>query len=226
MEKNSVQKFDKIRNINDPEDSDLRAVIRYVVTLIGVDLDKHDELVFKLIRETIKKDFSDLTLEEVKSAFHLAISGDLDLKKEDIPHYQKFSSLYVSNILLSFKRFRLKHRNIKPIETKPVPQLTFDQARAHTEDIQKKFNAGEDMEDVNWTSIYGYLKESGAIKLTPDEVKAHQEKVTNELTIERQAIRQAGKNAIAIDLMFQWTELFYCECRKRAVLHYFLKEQF
>lgn len=226
MPRNLPVKFDKIRNINDPQDKDLRSVIRYVVTLIGVNLDKHDDLVFTLIRETIKTNFSDLTLEEIKTAFHLAISGDLDLEQEQIPHYQKFSSLYVSNILLSFKRYRFKNRNIKPIETKPVPQLTFDEARSHTEDIQKKFNAGEDMEDVKWTCIYNYLKESGAINFTSDEVKEFQEKVKGDLSKERVAIREAGKNAIVHDLYFEWTELFYCECRKRAVLHYFLKEQF
>jgi hypothetical protein len=220
---NNLAKYKPLRE--EETDEPLSAVLRYVVTLLGVDVAKHDQLVFDVIKTTIKRNYSALSCEEIKNAFHLLIEERLDIKKENIHHYQKFSSLFVSNVLNSFKRYRFKHSKAKPIETKPVPALTFDQARDHTEKTFIKFENREKLSDVNWTEIYKHLKTEKKINFKSEEVKPFQETVRAELIKEREYRTINSKGTIDLDLIIESKMLFYCECRKRAVLRYFTELQ-
>ena len=64
MSKNLLIKSEKIRELN--SDEPIRAVLRYVIVLMGVNVEKHDKLVFDVIISTIERSFKCLEIEEIK----------------------------------------------------------------------------------------------------------------------------------------------------------------
>lgn len=220
MSSNLLIKSEKIRELK--EDEPIRAVLRYVITLIGVNVDKHDKLVFDVIISTIQRSFKSLEVEEIKEAFNLAINGDLDLKPDEIQHYQKFSSLYVSTILKSYKRYKVKHNKIKPIETKPVPALTFDEIKAHSEQMESLFLSGRKIDTLGkWTELFQYYVKNDKISIVKLESENFAEKVKTDLTKERIVLREAGLSTIVHDMNIESDMFFRCEVFKRAVINYY-----
>ena len=65
--------------------------------------DKED---MKMILFFMKKEFGDLTLDEVVNAFNLGVARKLDI---DPNHYQNFSPLYVGGILNAYKEYKKSH---------------------------------------------------------------------------------------------------------------------
>tara|TARA_R110002012_G_scaffold271164_3_gene456375 strand:- start:10401 stop:11078 length:678 start_codon:yes stop_codon:yes gene_type:complete len=220
MSSNLLIKSEKIRELK--EDEPIRAVLRYVITLLGVNVDKHDKLVFDVIISTIQRSFKSLEVEEIKEAFNLAINGDLDLKPDEIQHYQKFSSLYVSTILKSYKRYKVKHNKIKPIETKQVPALTFDEIKAHSEHMERLFLSGRKIDTLGkWTELFQHYVKNDKISIVKLESENFAEKVKTDLTKERLILREAGLSTIVHDMNIESDMFFRCEVFKRAVINYY-----
>ena len=219
MQTNSLIKSEKVRDLK--TDEPIRAVLRYVVTLTGVNMEKHDKLVFDVIISTIKRSFKGLEVEEIKEAFDLCINGQLDLLDKDIHHYQKFSSIYVSTVLKSYKRYKIKNRKIKEIETKPVPALTFDEMRHHSEIAEAKFKLGHELKNARWVELFQYYVKCDRISIVDLENKKFAETVKQDLIQERTDLRANGKPTIVHDMNIESEMFFRCEVFKRAVIEYY-----
>jgi len=96
----------KIRDIDPLNDEPIKAVLRYVFTLIGLKPENiPDEIAKTVLIDFIRKDLKNYGLEEIPIAFRKAIKGDLEI---DPNHYQSFSPLYLSNILNAYSKDRNK----------------------------------------------------------------------------------------------------------------------
>lgn len=219
MPTNSVVKYKKIQDTINNEEP-LRSVLRYIVALIGININKLDPLEVNVIINFLQNNFLSLKLDDLKEAFDMGVMGKLDI---DLTHYQSFNTLYISNVILSYKRVTAKNRMIKPmkIESKPPPALTLNEIKAHTEIIKNKFKNNEPLDDAKWTDIYQHLKTQGLIEMTNKQIKDFQDKVMRDLTNERQIRRENKKGTIDLDFKIDSKMIFYCECRKRVVLNYF-----
>ena len=220
MSSNLLIKSEKIRELK--SDEPIRAVLRYVITLLGVNVDKHDKLVFDVIISTIQRSFKSLEVEEIKEAFNLAINGDLNLKPEEIQHYQKFSSLYVSNILKQYKVYKAKKYTSKPIESKPIPALTFDEIKAHSEQMESLFLSGRKIDALGkWTELFQYYVKNDKISIVELESENFAQRVRNEMERERSILAENGLLTIVHDMNLGHDMFFRCEVFKRAVINYY-----
>jgi hypothetical protein len=96
---------------------DLGKVIYQVVGDLGIK-NLPDEISEKRIIHYIVNYFRDLTLEDIRLAFELAIAGELDTT---IEHYQSFDLQYICKILKAY-RVRLKKANQNLLITRPKAQ--------------------------------------------------------------------------------------------------------
>lgn len=72
-----------------------------------------------LLGNFIHSDFGNFTIEEIKLAFTLAIKKELTQfmgKGESIEHFQTFSPVYFSKIMIGYKKY--KEHNLKPLLAK------------------------------------------------------------------------------------------------------------
>jgi hypothetical protein len=72
-----------------------------------------------LLANFIHSEFGNYTIEEIKLAFNLAIKKELTMfmgKDESVEHYQTFSPVYFSKIMIGFKKY--KEHSLKPILAK------------------------------------------------------------------------------------------------------------
>ena len=65
-----------------------------------------DQEDMKMILFFMKKNYGELTLDEIVNAFNLAVAHKLNV---DPNHYQNFSPLYVSGILNAYKEYKTTH---------------------------------------------------------------------------------------------------------------------
>lgn len=132
---------------------DDRKILEYVNTLLNYirrdvglrqEIDQYDRTRFY---DVLKKYFSNLTMDEIKTAFELASVGELDqyLPKNsngepDRSHYQSFSVEYVSKILTAYKR-KKSGAIIKAYKAIPEPKKepSQEQKKDHRRNFLRSF---------------------------------------------------------------------------------------
>lgn len=94
----------KIRDLDPGNDEPIKAVLRYVFTLIGLRPEYiPDEIQKAVIIDFIRKDLKNYGLDEIPIAFRKAIKGELGI---DPNHYQTFSPLYLASIMTAYQNER------------------------------------------------------------------------------------------------------------------------
>lgn len=122
----------KIRNIDPLNDEPIKAVLRYVFTLIGLRPEYiPDEIQKAVIIDFIRKDLKNYGLEEIPIAFRKAIKGELGI---DANHFQAFSPLYLAGIMNAYSKERglaLKNylRKIEEEESKKPKFMTEEEKK-------------------------------------------------------------------------------------------------
>ena len=140
-----------------------------------------DQEDMKMILFFMKKNYGELTLDEIVNAFNLAVAHKLNV---DPNHYQNFSPLYVSGILNAYKEYKTTHwseYNIK-LDEHEAKLLTENNKPSEEElkilkiksllAIWDDFKSGDD-EEVAWQvhAYYDLLTEANLIVLSDDEKK-------------------------------------------------------
>jgi hypothetical protein len=162
------------------DDNDIKGVLRYAMILVGLrgnNLPSNEEK-FVLLN-FIKSNFGNQTLEEIKLAFDLAVSGTINI---DAKCYENFSCEYFSRIVNAYIEYaRQETKNIpKQIEEKmPIPsdqelkKMAIDNANFHRK-MLFDYNNGE-KSIFDWrsfsglSSLYFDLKKYGIFELNEDE---------------------------------------------------------
>jgi hypothetical protein len=103
------------KKISDCESDEVADALKYCFTLVGLRA-KHipNEFEALLLYEHIKSQYKNHTLEEFKFAFKLAVSGELEIKPEDVNPFDQFSIHYVTKIMAAYQVFAAeKHRKLE-----------------------------------------------------------------------------------------------------------------
>lgn len=101
----------------------LKQALRYAMVLVGIKAHNvPNDREKAVLLQFIQKNYGGHTPAEIRLAFDLAVSGDLDI--EDVKCYENFSPLYFASIMNAYRKWaRSKHSEIKPKE----PELTAEQ---------------------------------------------------------------------------------------------------
>jgi hypothetical protein len=92
-----------------------------------------------VLLQFIVNNYGGHTPSEIRLAFDLAISGDLDV--EDVKCYENFSPLYFASIMNAYRKWaRPKHGEIKPIEKELTPDEKLDIELQYAAYLQKQVN--------------------------------------------------------------------------------------
>ena len=94
-----------------------------------------------VLLQHIYENYGGNRLEEIKVAFDLAVSGKLNLKRDDVKHYENFSCLYFSTIMNAYREWAAQeYHHIskveKPSEQKIYSDEELDQVARETAEIQ------------------------------------------------------------------------------------------
>ena len=132
-----IQSSDKIRNIG-VSDRRFTSALMYLYSLVGVSANNYpDEASTLILIRFIKNAYPNLTLNEIRIAFELALKGDVQC---EVNHYQSFSSLYLSGVVnayIEYRRRAVAEINKKRIElevAKPEP------TKEQQEEINRRFD--------------------------------------------------------------------------------------
>ncbi len=104
----------------------LKQALRYAMVLVGIKANNvPNEREKAVLLQFIQTNYGGHTPDEIRLAFDLAVSGQLDL--DDVRCYENFSPLYFAQIMNAYRRWaRVKHSEIRP---KPK-ELTADEKLA------------------------------------------------------------------------------------------------
>ena len=106
-------------------DRDLLITLAYCIELLGINK-VPDDTQKKVIIGYLRKYFGTTTPEEIRLAFELAISGQLDLAENEVNAYQNFSVIYITKILNAYKRFFNSNYEPEKITVKLLPPPNFN----------------------------------------------------------------------------------------------------
>jgi len=137
-------------------------LMAYLYTLCGFEKMPSETQDMVLI-SFIRNNFSDITLDEIKLAFELGISGETGV---NMKHYHNFNAIYFSDVINAYKAYQRGQKDIKLELTEPAT-MTPKQERDTTISwlnnhvfprIEKFFKTGEyDLPDYGNT-LYNYLE--------------------------------------------------------------------
>ena len=135
----------------------------------------------KMILFFMKKEFGDLTLDEVVNAFNLGVARKLDI---DPNHYQNFSPLYVGGILNAYKEYKKSHVGEYLEKSRAHEEKILSERNKPTEEelnqsrldsllsIWDDFKNGEE-EEVSWQAYvyYDILVDANLVDFSSEEKK-------------------------------------------------------
>jgi hypothetical protein len=128
----------RICNLTDVEP--LKQALRYAMVLVGIKANNvPNDREKSVLLQFIVNNYGGHTPSEIRLAFDLAISGDLDV--EDVKCYENFSPLYFSSIMNAYRKWaKPKHGEIKPIEKELTPDEKLDIELQYAAYLQKQVN--------------------------------------------------------------------------------------
>ena len=175
----------------------LEQLMAYLYTLCGFEKMPSETQDMVLI-SFIRSNFSDITMDEIKLAFELGVSGETGV---NMKHYHNFNSIYFSDVINAYKRYKRAQKDITPklIESSEMtPQQERDTTTSWLNNhvfprIEKFFKTGEyDLPDYGNT-LYNYLDKK-FINFSTDRKEKIKEKARMELLNEFRADKIAKPN--------------------------------
>jgi len=121
-------------------------------------IDLHNYIVLK---------YGQKTLGELVLAFDLAISGELEISRDEVKVYDQFTIAYIANVMASYKKWLRDINNSivinKNIEIEMKKELTKEDWESWMQDV-KDYKV-----ELIPVMLYEYLVKENLINLTPDE---------------------------------------------------------
>jgi len=181
-----------------------------------------------VIISSIQRGFPTLTMDEFKTAFEMGVDGKLGI---DLTTYQNFNSLYISNVLQAFNRYKIKNNLIikldKPMETKQLdkPKISKEENAANWYDFVKKevAKSGKVPFMADWVACYWYMEQNNFINLTKEEKQMFADNVRVEMELDVKKRKVEGKDFQTEMKILEDKKSFANECRKQYVIKYFEK---
>lgn len=173
----------------------------------------------------IKKQFGDVSMQEIALAFELVTAKKLPMGKNEGRHYAKFDMQYVGDVLHAFKTYR--GRQLKMYEEqkkiKELQEGNFENISGQEmyEGIKRiSLKDGKLMRAADWGAAFLYAESEGLIdKMTNDEKDMYVENVRAD--IKEKA--STGHNPRPLLDILRTDESIASECRKRIIQDHFQK---
>ena len=120
----------------------LKQALRYAMVLVGIKAHNvPNDREKAVLLQFIQNNYGGHTPAEIKLAFDLAVSGDLDV--DDVKCYENFSPLYFASIMNAYRRWaRHQHASIRPKTKEPTPDEKIDISLEYAAYLQKQINKG------------------------------------------------------------------------------------
>lgn len=147
---------------------DLKNVLKYIMIKTGLRGENYPvELAKDILLEHIVSKFGHHTHEEIKLAFELAIDGKLELKPDEVKHFENFSCAYFSRIMSAYRIWAAKKHKEIVKEILPEPEkedLNNKTMQDWWNDVSKRVrHYGMKYHFVS-IQLYDWAKESGLIE--------------------------------------------------------------
>lgn len=190
-----------ISRIKDSNIISLKACILRIITLIGFNPEKIGKEQIDLIIDYLIRNYPYFNHHEIIQAFELGIQGKLDV---NLNHYQSFNSMYVANVINSFKRYKnseeKKPKSFGAIEDRRTKYSEEEGLKAylHIKDIIEREHIMPYI--ACWEHACIYMENNNIIELDPTEREAQDNSIREdwerEKNISKKSIRGTLENMI------------------------------
>lgn len=117
----------------------LKQALRYAMVLVGIKAHNvPNEREKTVLLQFIVNNYGGHTPSEIKLAFDLAVSGQLDI--DDVKCYENFSPLYFSTIMIAYRKWARDTYKPKPQPRIPSPDEIIDLNLSYAAYLQKQIN--------------------------------------------------------------------------------------
>lgn len=178
----------------------------------------------------IKSQFGGLTLEEITEAFTLHSGCKFQFwwngrQVNTIPHFDKFSTDYVGNVLNKYQQYIADQRQ-KVDRTAPEKFVrepyTPEVGKKQFEFIKKCFEKdGKPPFIANWMDAFKWMEDEKIIELEDIEKEAIKNAVINQMHHEVKERRSKKKDVTNLLQSIETGRGVKYECRKKCVIDYF-----
>lgn len=220
---------------------DLKEVLRLIMLKIGIraqNLPSEEEKAV-LIHHIVDK-YGNHTHEEIKLAFDLAITGNLDLEDKDIPAYGDFTCVYFSRIMTAYRSWAAKTYKavVKPVIPDPIKENLNDKTMQDWwNDVSKRIrHKGLQYHFVSvqlydWAISQGMVQNSGLKKKTFLQLAVEKiiEELSAKLKMEQSAVIKKELEDFIRMKNFTTVEAYYAErvttVGKRLMVYEMMKNE-
>ncbi len=211
--------------------NEVKTALFYIMELVGLNPKKFSKQELDFISGKLIENYKWLTVDEIKRAFDLGVKGLLDIQMSEVKHYHSFNTLYVSNILNSYKRYKAKE-NIKPKlaanvllipEGKKTKEQVFMEHKEEFEFIEREFNKNKKLPSLaNWSDAFLHMEREGIIERMENDHKImFRDNVIADIQDEIKKNKVIKKMTTALDMIISRDDLLRCECRKRMIINHY-----
>ena len=122
----------------------------------------------------IRENFSELNLVDINQAINLSIKGSLNI---DVEHYQSFTPLYISKILLAYKKYKGEvifdiRDSINKIEEKPKQLSITDRIALTRASLSVLYEKRNDKNFYDYGNVtYDFIKKNKLFKISKELVE-------------------------------------------------------
>lgn len=124
------------QRISQLTEEDLKKVLRYVYSLVGIraqNLPAGEEKIF--LHAYIFEHYGSHTPAEIRLAFDMAVQGQLDLAPDEVKCYENFSVLYFATIMRAYRAWAIEQaRRQERNEPPPVNQPDLERIEQEYQD--------------------------------------------------------------------------------------------
>lgn len=214
---------------NNENKQPIKVVLFYAMELVGFNPKNIDNNSLDIIINSLVRSHKDITIDKFKEAFELGANGKLDI---DLNTYQNFNTLYVSNVLSAFRRYKRNEAKKNKVfdPTKLLPETEYEKKQSYLiikndiflkeDERNGKSGTFPDLVLASWKNAFNYLLDNNQVKeLTGEALKQR----LKEIEAIRKADERNPKKRMSNALISKWqkeptkTMLYY----KLEVINYF-----
>jgi len=167
---------------NNENKQPIKVVLFYAMELVGFNPKNIDNNSLDIIINSLVRSHKDITIDKFKEAFELGANGKLDI---DLNTYQNFNTLYVSNVLNAFRRYKIsetKRSKFNLPEPKQINQWSYADKKKHFEWLRDSIFLDESKSNgskgtfptvliASFKDVYDYMLSEGMVnELTGNEL--------------------------------------------------------
>lgn len=98
------------KKVKDCSENEIKVALLYLYALCGFEK-MPDETQDMVLIAFIREHFSDLTIQDMKNAFQLGISGETGV---NMKHYHNFNAIYFSDVINAYKTYQRSRKDLTP----------------------------------------------------------------------------------------------------------------